>query len=225
MIVLAIDTALQACSTAIVRDGVCVAKHFTPLEKGHAERLAPMVAEVFVEADLTPKDLDRIGVVVGPGGFTGLRVGLAFVRALTLGTRAKAVGVNSLEALAHMVNGAGLRAAVIDARRDQVYAALYDAAGGEILPPFVSDPETALSRFQDGVGENECVLTGTGAALLPQAPSNWRFAEGDGQIDPLTVAALTLEASEPEHPPSPIYLRAPDAKKSGPSLFDGLSPV
>ena len=225
MIVLAIDTALQACSSAIVRDGVCLAKQFTPLEKGHAEWLAPMAAEVFAEAGLAPKDLDRVGVVVGPGGFTGLRVGLAFARALTLGTGAKAVGVNSLQALAHMLNGKGLRATVIDARRGQVYSALYDDNGAEILPPFVSEPEVALCKLQDAAGDNNCVLTGTGASLLPEAPDSWRRAEGDGQIDPLTVAALTIEAPDPKHLPAPIYLRAPDAKKSGASLFDGLSPV
>jgi len=225
MIVLAIDTALQACSVAIVRDGVCVANQGMALEKGHAEELAPMAAEVFAEAGLSPQDLDRVGVVVGPGGFTGLRVGLAFARALTLGTKAKAVGVNSLEALAKMVNSGVLRASVIDARRGQVYAALYSDDGREILQPFISAPEIALKRLADAVGTREVVLTGTGAPLLSEAPKTWRIVEGDGQIDPITVAALTVQSLEPSQPPAPVYLRPPDAKKSGPSLFDGLSPV
>lgn len=225
MIVLAIDTALQACSAVIAADGVCLARKTVPLEKGHAERLAPMVAAVFQEADIGASDLDRIGVVSGPGGFTGLRVGLAFARALALGIKADVVGVNSLFALAKMVNGDGLRAALIDARRGQVYGGVYDVSGAEILPHFVSDPKEALKKMQDAVGATPVALTGSGVGLLPGTLQNGSVVGGDHQIDPLILAALAAEAPTPEGPPAPLYLRGPDAKASSPSLFAGLSPV
>ncbi|HXI85963.1 MAG TPA: tRNA (adenosine(37)-N6)-threonylcarbamoyltransferase complex dimerization subunit type 1 TsaB, partial [Parvularculaceae bacterium] len=100
MIVLGLDTALKSCSAAIVENGSLRAEARLPLEKGHAEHLAPMVAALFREAQIGPRGIDRVGVVVGPGAFAGVRVGLAFARGLALGTEIRIVGVTSLAALA-----------------------------------------------------------------------------------------------------------------------------
>ena len=106
-----------------------------------------MAAEALAQAGLEIADLDRIGVVIGPGGFTGVRVALAFARGLGVSTGIPVVGVTSLAALAANVAGAPagtLIAPVIDARRGQVYAGLYDGNENALIAPFVADPEQAF---------------------------------------------------------------------------------
>ena len=100
MIVLAIDTCLFACSVAVVNDGRVLARRVEPMSRGHQERLAPLVQEAMAEAGLGFDKLDRIGVTVGPGSFTGLRVGLAFAKGLASALSIPAVGIGALEALA-----------------------------------------------------------------------------------------------------------------------------
>jgi len=208
MLVLALDTALQRCSAAIWRDGVVLAAEIEDREKGHAERIAPMVDAVFRKAGVQPNDLDRVGVIVGPGGFTGVRVGLAFARAMGLATGAGVVGVASLEALAANL-GDGAVAPVIDARRGQVYAALYEN-GEPVLAPFVTSPADAASKLA-GVSREPLALVGTGAPLLP-ARESLALVKADPQIDPVVVARLAAAAPAPAAMPAPLYLRAPDAK-------------
>jgi tRNA threonylcarbamoyladenosine biosynthesis protein TsaB len=98
--VLAFDTALEACSAALLDGGRVRATRSIAMARGHQERLGPLVAELLAEAELRPADLDRIGVTVGPGSFTGLRVGLAFAKGLGLALGRPVVGVGTLEALA-----------------------------------------------------------------------------------------------------------------------------
>lgn len=223
MLTLGVDTALQRCSVAIMRDGDVLAIEIEDREKGHAERIAPMAAAAFEKSGVAPMDLDRIGVVVGPGGFTGVRVGLSFCRAMGLATGAGVVAVTSLEALAQNIadgeadgeaggeaGGENAVAAVIDARRGQVYAGLY-RAGAAIAPPFVAAPEDAGARLAAAAGGRPVVCVGTGCGILPE-----RFGFGaacaDPQIDPVIVASIAAGAPAPRAPPAPLYLRAPDAK-------------
>ncbi len=213
MLILSVDTALQRCSVAITRDGDALAVEVEDREKGHAERLAPMAAAVFKAAGVAPADLDRIGVVVGPGGFTGVRVGLAFSRAMGLATGAGVIGVTSLEALARNVDEEGRDvASVIDARRGQVYAGLY-RDGVCVVPPFVAAPEEAAAQISSAAIRS-VLSVGTGSALLP-AQHGFGEADADPQIDPIMVATLTAAAPAPAGPPAPLYLRPPDAKPSG----------
>ncbi len=223
MLVLGIDAALKSCSVAILEDGEVRAARCLDLEKGHAERLAPMVAEVLAEASVAARALDRVGVIIGPGGFAGVRVGLAFARGLVLGTRAKVVGVTSLAALAAGVSApaGGLTAAVIDARRGQVYAALYQGGGLIRVEPFLAAPDEAVARLVEASGADAVTLVGDGAALI-SAPPRFAAAGGPDQIDGAIVARLAAKASEPLAPPAPLYLRPPDAKPGAPSPFFGL---
>ena len=210
MLTLAIDTALQRCSVAILRDDDVLAVDIEEREKGHAERIAPMVAAAFEKADVAPSDLDRIGVVVGPGGFTGVRVGLSFCRAMGLATGAGVIGVTSLEALAaNVAEEENDVAAVVDARRGQVYAGLY-RAGVCVVAPFVADPNEAGERLA-AAADRHVVCVGTGAALMPER-HGFGAAHADPQINPVIVASLAAGAPAPSVPPSPLYLRAPDAK-------------
>jgi len=207
VIVLALDTALSACSAAVLADGRLLAARSEPMDRGHQERLAPLVAEVMREAEISFEALDRVGVTVGPGSFTGLRVGLAFAKGLSLALDVPCVGVGSLEALAASAGALGQVAAVIDARRDQVYLQLF-SDGAAVSDPEVLPLSEAAARLRV---LGPATLVGSGARLLaettPSAPVDPRTAP-----DPAAVARLTTAAPEPTARPAPLYLRAPDAR-------------
>ena len=110
MRILSIDTCLAACSVAVLDGERVLAAISEPMVRGHQERLASMAREAMAHAGLRFGDLERIGVTVGPGSFTGLRVGLAFAKGLSSALARPAVGVGSLEALPG--DGRGITAAV-----------------------------------------------------------------------------------------------------------------
>ena len=223
MLVMGLDTSLQRCSVAILRDGETAADRFVDMERGHAEALAPMTAAALAEAGVKIGDLDRIGVVIGPGGFTGLRVALAFARGLRLGTGVAVVGVTSLAALAGATSGTALAAPIIDARRGHVYAGLYAADGACLLEPFVAEPQRALELLAEKTAGAAVELVGSGAGLAPDPPAGWRLAAAAEQIDAKIVARLAAAAPRPDGPPAPLYLRPPDAKPPKPGPLQGLA--
>lgn len=208
MIVLALDTCLAACSVALTRDGETLGALSEPTARGHQERLAPMTRDLMASAGLEFPALDRIGVTVGPGSFTGLRVGLAFAKGLAFALGRRCLGVGTLEALAASLEGDGPRAAVIDAGRGRVYLQLFDGAvplsGPDILPV-----ETAAARLLEVFASSaDVALTGPGADLLAGAlPGS--VVRPMPAPDPRAVARLAEKA--PLAPPRPLYLRAPDA--------------
>ena len=226
MLVMGLDTSLQNCSVAILRDGAVIAEQSMAMERGHAERLAPMTATALAEAGLRVRDLDRIGVVVGPGGFTGIRVGLSFARGLAIGTGLETVAVNSLAALAENLDSAApetLIAPVIDARRGQLYAALYQGGGIERLAPFVATPEEVSAQLEKIAGEQPVLLVvGSGAPQIARYKQDWMVADASTQINAKHVARLAAAAPSPDGPPRPLYLRAPDAKPPKPGPFQGV---
>ena len=205
MIVLAIDTCLGACSVAVVFDGRTVAAASEPMTRGHQERLAPMAREVMGRADLDFTALDRIAVTVGPGSFTGLRVGLAFAKGLALALGKPCIGVGTLEALADTVAEPGPLAVVIDSGRGQVYLQTFKA-GQALTPPQVLSLEEAGSRLAE---LNGGVLSGPAGALLSTVATGFELRPV-ATPDPAAVARLA--ASAPVAPPTPLYLRPPDAK-------------
>ena len=210
MIILSLDTALAACSVAVTRDGRVLAAASEPMLRGHQERLAPMVQEVIAAAGLAFPQLDRVGVTVGPGSFTGLRVGLAFAKGLGLALGKPCIGVGTLEALAASEPGPGLAAAVIDARRGQVYLQAFEG-GAAVMAPDALPVETAAARLAELWRGGPLRLVGPGAALLagisPEAVVIERTAP-----DPAAVCALVAGRMTPARP---LYLRAPDAKLPG----------
>jgi tRNA threonylcarbamoyladenosine biosynthesis protein TsaB len=206
VIVLAIDTCLFACSVAVTDGDRVLARRVEPMSRGHQERLAPLTAEAMSEAGISFDRLDRIGVTVGPGSFTGLRVGLAFAKGLGAALSIPVVGVGSLEALAQPEQGSVL--AVLDAKRGQVYLQAF-ADGAAVSAPDVLPIETAAARLAEMDTET---LVGTGAALLAQMRPGARIIEID-HADPVAVAKIA--AARAPTPPRPLYLRAPDAKLPG----------
>lgn len=223
MITLAIDTAFDACSAAIVSGADVLWSEQRIIGKGHSEALPPMVAAGLRSRGVRPAEIDRIGVVIGPGAFAGVRVGLAFARAFRIGQRADVAGVASTEALAaSLPPQEGVTAIVFDARRGQVYAALYAADLKAILPPFVAAPEEAAARLAAGAGGLALRLAGSGAGLVGfDRPYT---VDGALWADPAAVAALAARSAATAHP-QPLYLRPPDAAPAAASLFAGLDPI
>jgi tRNA threonylcarbamoyladenosine biosynthesis protein TsaB len=206
MLVLALDTALETCSAALVADGRVLGACSEPMARGHQERLASLVEDVVREAGVAFADLDRIGVTRGPGSFTGLRVGLAFAKGLGFALGRPVVGIGTLQAIAGFEPG--VSAAVIDARRGQVYVQAFEAGRARPLTPPEALSAEAAAAWLAPLGLDQ--LRGPGARLLAQAFPEARVSE-EG-VDPVVVAALAAAAAEPLAPAEPLYLRAPDAK-------------
>ena len=213
MRVLIVDTALGACSAGVVEDGRGLGVRSELMTKGHQERLAGMARDAVVEAGGGFGAVDRIGVTVGPGSFTGLRVGLAFAQGLGAALDRPVVGVSTLDALAASIDPVGLVAAVIDARRGQVYARLFRdgvaLGAAEALPL-----DVAVERILEAAAGTAPTLVGSGAPVLAEAFPD-RLA--NAVLTPLAaptpeaLARLTGAADPTIALPRPLYLRAPDA--------------
>lgn len=212
MIVLALDTCLAACSVAIVDGERVLARRVEPMSRGHQERLAPLVAEAMAEAGLKFDQLTRVGVTVGPGSFTGLRVGLAFAKGLGQALSIPVIGIGVLEALAQPhETSSGLVVAALEAKRGQVFLQAF-ADGAPVMAPDGLSIEVAVARVFELSGANPIALVGTGASHLSEAFPSARVIVVD-HVDPVVVAQLA--ATKPVVPPRPLYLRAPDAKLPG----------
>ncbi len=216
MIVLGLDTAVGACSAAVCKDGNVLAALSEPMQRGHQERLAMMVQAVMAEAGLPFAALDRIAVTIGPGSFTGLRVGLAFAKGLSLALAKPCVGVGTLEALAASSPGEDMTVAVLDARRGQVYLQAF-SGGAAVMAPDALAVETAAARIAELNPRGSLALVGSGAELLAGIVRGARI-HSLAAPDPVIVARLGAERAVT--PARPLYLRAPDAKLPG-----GLEPA
>ena len=167
-----------------------------------------MLAEAMAAASVTFSQIDRVGVTVGPGSFTGLRVGLAFAKGLAIARGVPCVGVGVLEALAASAGDQGRVLAAVDAKRAQVYLQLFEDSQA------TGEPEAVLladvpSWMKDRGGVCELTIVGSGAPLLAGAmPVARLFALA--APDPVAIARVALGAPGD---PRPIYLRAPDARQ------------
>ncbi len=216
MKLLAVDTALGACSVAVLEDAAVLAHRFEIMERGHAEALAPMVEAAMAEAGLAFSALDRLAVTTGPGTFTGQRVGLAFMRGLRVALKRPLVGITTLHAMAAAAlaeTGAGAAAAIHDARRGEVYLEAITADGpllGVQIQPF----NEAISLLKQALPlGTRLALAGTAAPAAAVALAGMDVVEtAIAQPDALWVARLAAPLPAPEGPPRPLYLRAPDAK-------------
>lgn len=208
MRVMVIDTALGLCTAAIFEaDGRTTPLGVRSVEmaKGHQERLGGLAREAMDDAGGL-EGVERIGVTVGPGSFTGLRVGLAFAQGLGAALGRPVVGLSTLDALAASV-GHGDVAALIDARRGQVYARFWraGAARGSAEALSLEAARERLAGFGPGA-----ILVGSGAALFDDAAVGAAVLGLAGPA-PEALARLTAAADPAAAPPAPLYLRAPDA--------------
>jgi tRNA threonylcarbamoyl adenosine modification protein YeaZ len=227
MLVLAFDTSLDACSAAAVdaTHDSCLAEIWEPMERGHAEALAPMVQKVMEEAGLAFTRLDRMAVTVGPGTFTGVRIGIAMARGLGLALNKPVVGVTTLEAISLNVeqnSEARPVASVIDARRGDFYLAVYSALGATLVAPRAVQHAHALAFVPEG-----SLIAGPGAdPLLDLARAAGRdltAAAVEALPRASRIARHAARLPTPSEPPRPLYLRAPDAKPQDGTLAIGTA--
>ena len=211
MRLMVIDTALGLCTAGVFEIGGADVRQLglrsEPMVKGHSERIAGFARDAAAEAGVAFTDLDRIGVTVGPGSFTGLRVGLAFAQGLAAALGRPVVGISALEALAISASGGSPAvAALIDARRGQVYARFW-RDGQADGPAEALTLEAAAVRIA-ALGP-DALLVGSGAGLFAEAAAAGRLAlEGPA---PEAVARLAAAADPALALARPLYLRAPDA--------------
>src|SRR5471032_1430538 len=154
MRVLAIDTALEACSAAVLdTENGGVASESLPMVRGHAEALIPLIGRVMKQAAMAFSELDRIAVTTGPGSFTGLRVGIAAARGIALAAAKPVVGLTTLAAYAAPYIAADDTLPVvvaIDARHDHVYLQVFGPGGRTLVAPRLAPIREALRAAADG---------------------------------------------------------------------------
>lgn len=209
MIVLALDTAGVDCAAAIYDSeaGKVLAEVCETIGKGHAERLMAMIDEALAASGLVLADLDRVAVTIGPGSFTGIRVGVAAARGLALALGIEAVGVTTLAVLAAVQREAGESRPVLvamDAKRGEVYAQAFAPDGSELSEP----AELAIADAQALPARYAAVATGSGAPLVNGAEEG----AGPDHFSIAQVARLGADLQPGAAKPKPLYLRAPDAK-------------
>lgn len=216
MRVLAIDTALEACSVAILDTDLSDVRvhESVPMQRGHAEALMPLIARVLDRAQLAFAALDRVAVTTGPGSFTGLRVGIAAARGIALAAGKPAIGLSTLATFAAPFIAADDTLPVvvaIDARHDHVYLQVFGPGGRTVVAPRVAPLREALRVSATGAPR----ITGTAAnklaALWPAGERAPTAVEQRSAPNIDWVARLGAAATDTGTPPKPLYLRAPDA--------------
>jgi tRNA threonylcarbamoyl adenosine modification protein YeaZ len=213
--VLAIDTALEACAAAVLDTGRGLTSRSLPMMRGHAEALMPLLATVMSTAAIEFSDLDRIAVTVGPGSFTGLRVGVAAARGLALAAGKPAVGLSTLSALAapyFEADDAKALLAVIDARYDQVYMQLFGPGGRTLIPPRLAPLRDAVRAAM----ASPTRIVGNAAKLIEAAwPDHERRPPQIAAVrapDIAWVARLGAATTDVSTEIKPLYLREADAQ-------------
>lgn len=213
VILLAIDTSAASCAACLydTAAGRELAREVLEIGKGHAEHLLGVIERTLSLAGRDFPDIDRIVVGIGPGSFTGIRVGVSAARGLSLALGVPAVGVASLEALAAEalpLSGGAPVLVALDAGRGGIHAAIYRSGGNELAGPWLSSPADAARAAR----RYDAVLAGSAAAVVA--------AEADGA---LTIGAMAAAADIATYArlggarasgrrPAPLYLRGADAK-------------
>lgn len=217
MKILAVDTALAACSAAVFdsEQDRLLAVRFEPMAVGHAEAIAPMVRETMAAAELEFSLLDCLAVTVGPGTFTGLRIGLSFARGLGLATGLPVIGISTLQALAANITSNPDRlpiAVAIDARRENAYIQLFTSALIPLNKPRICSLAEALSSIPEG----RYLVVGSAAPSLVSSADQHQTILMKTEAHDLPTAAVVAKLASREtpsdFPPQPLYLREPDAK-------------
>ncbi len=224
--VLGIETSTRRGSAALVEDGRLVAHRSHEQPNAHAERLLPLVSELLRESGWSPATLDRLAVGVGPGSFTGVRVGMALAQGIALGLAVPVVGVPSLAAMAMAVPQAipGRRLACLDARRGAIFVAVYSPEARAASEPLVMPRERFAPLLADLLGEGPLVVLGEVVSELGIDAASGRAGAGEPGSGPVRyvasdadlpdarwVAMLALATEPSPLGPQPLYVREPDA--------------
>ena len=217
MNILMIDTSGPACGVAIMADGRLVYEAELTHKQTHSQRVMPMVDAALQMSDMTLEDMDVLGAVVGPGSFTGVRIGVSLVKGLAFANHTPCAAVSPLEALAKAHEAfPGVVCAVMDARRGQYYNALFED-GERLCSDRAVGTETLCAELADG----PVLICGDGAELFCEraAMPNLRLAPACArEQNALSVALcghrlMTLGQAVTPDKLSPVYLRKPQAER------------
>lgn len=217
MLILAMDSCLQSCSAALAdrASGEILASRWQDMPRGQAEAMPDMVDAVMTEHGDPYDKLAFIAVTRGPGSFTGVRIGLSFARALGQILETPVTSMTTLEAIARNVTRNPERlplAAVIDARRGEVFMQVFDAA----IQPLSGPQAIAVDKAASLLPPGPCLLTGSGADALADEAQG-RIRADARPLPDAAVVALHAPIDPPPHgKPEPLYLRPPDAKPQKP---------
>ncbi|NQU55966.1 MAG: tRNA (adenosine(37)-N6)-threonylcarbamoyltransferase complex dimerization subunit type 1 TsaB [Rhodospirillales bacterium] len=215
------DTATSACSVALWCDGDILAQQHIAMARGQAEALAPMVRDVLDGADVGASDLDLLAVSVGPGAFTGLRIGLAMARAMALAADIPCIGLTTTEVIAAGVDDNiwpdGALLVALDSKRSDLYVQLFSAPGVPACDPQAVEPERLAGWLGHVSGPIGVVGDASAQALaaVNEAAIDAFVVAAPGVAEAAVMAALAGRRWSPGDPaglPEPLYLRPPDAK-------------
>jgi tRNA threonylcarbamoyladenosine biosynthesis protein TsaB len=220
MRILAIDTSLPAVSACVLDDDAetPLVSETIEMERGHGEALLPLVERIMGQVEGGFGSLDRVAVTVGPGSFTGIRIGLAAGQAIGLACKCDVVGVSTLSALATPLllgDCEGVVVAAIDARYGRVFFAAFGSDGRQIVPP---RRDLALEALR-ALGAGPLLLTGSGAELIASEARArgvpCRIVSHQPYPDIACVARLGVAANPASAPARPLYLKEPDVTLPG----------
>ena len=221
MNILALDTCFPALTVAIGRGvgtpAIRIASRSEPMATGHAERMLPLIGDLLREVGIGMADIDRVAVTIGPGSFTGTRIGIAAARAFKLARGIPIVTFTSLEAMALSPLIAPMTgeeiAVAVDAHRGEAYVQLFDGAARHSLAPPHMLPFAELASLPRG---RPAIAVGTAADRLAQSVTT---AGGMARVEPgvvfpdmVAVIARAGERQPAAGSVEPLYLRPPDAK-------------
>ena len=222
MLILALESSAKAASAALMEDESLIAQYSQCSGLTHSRTLLPMVEDMLKNTEKKIADVDLIAVAHGPGSFTGIRIGVSTVKGLAWASDKKCVGVSTLEAMAwHGVSAGGLICPVMDARRSQVYNALFETDGDGRPVRLTEDRAVSLAELAGELKDYECapLLVGDGAKLTydyltnegiacRMAPANLLYQSAWG----VGMAALGKEAGSADDL-LPVYLRLSQAER------------
>jgi tRNA threonylcarbamoyladenosine biosynthesis protein TsaB len=217
-VVLALDSAGSACSVAVGLGEKVVAEERIDTMHGQAEALLPLVERAMREAGQEPAALDVVVVTVGPGSFTGIRVGLAAARGIVLATGARLLGVTSFEAVRAGRGGCSetrLLLVALESRRKDLYVQFFDRHGDPLREPATIVPALFCEAVAATIGANPLLIAGDAAqragAALAQRPDTAILEDSaPGAVGALRAGLRLLRLGKAADAPRPLYLRPPD---------------
>lgn len=228
MLILAIDTALDLCAAAVLDTAAnkVLAQKSLPMQRGHAEALMPLIARVMTQSAISYLNLHRIAVTVGPGSFTGLRVGISAARGIALAADKDVVGVTTLSAYAAPLVAERSELPIvtaIDARHDHVYFQTVSGNGAPLIRPSVVPIDDTFRAARFGAVR----IVGNAAQMLadrwPQQFEQPSVVDTKPGPDITWVALLGAATDPAKAPAAPFYLRAPDAKPKADPVQAGFT--
>jgi tRNA threonylcarbamoyladenosine biosynthesis protein TsaB len=213
---LGLDCAGRGCAAAVLVGGEVRARRSLPMERGQAEALIPLIAAVLAESGYAPAALHLVAVTIGPGTFTGLRIGIAAARGLALALGVPAIGITSFAAIAAAIpperRGARSLVVALDSKREELYLQSFAPLGPALDAGALVAPDEAAGRVPAGL----LLLAGDGAARLGQVLGvRAELVPETAVPDPADVARLGVAAWQggAALPPRPLYLRAPETSR------------